>query len=207
VLVVLGANNCVPHVPRMMMQILRTARVEQMPISQIYIVIRSRKIQAFPNMQGLTDLIRTIPLGDADEPEDIFASAPGVYPPASSHLVLDASHVQRQPFADPCAGILFTDDYRVEHGDPGSTVIYTSKRFGEVELKTADPDSEDDRRLFSHYLWNAGLLMAERVSGQRLADDQERQRWDVQGQSILELGAGGHHSRRRRSRSQADSIR
>jgi len=103
-------------------------------------------------------------------------------------------------------GVLFSDDYRVEHGDPGSTVIYTSKKFGEIELKTADPDSEDDRRLFSHYLWNAGLLMAERVSGERVADDQERQRWDVRGHSVLELGAGGDQSRCCKLESQADSI-
>ena len=114
-------------------------------------------------MQSLTELVRTIPASEDEEPEDIFACAPG---------------------------FLFTDDLRVEHGDPGSTIIHQSKRFGSLELDTADPFNEDERQLFSHYLWNAGVLMAERVSGQRIVDDLERQKWDVRGERVLELGAG-----------------
>lgn len=115
-------------------------------------------------MSSLTDLIRTVSKDESEEsPEDIFASAPG---------------------------FLFTDDLQNLHGSPGDVVIYKSKPFGDIALTTCDPDKEQERTLFSHYLWNAGILMAERVSGQRLLSDQERRDWSVKGHSVLELGAG-----------------
>ncbi|KAI5251768.1 hypothetical protein E4T42_03999 [Aureobasidium subglaciale] len=114
-------------------------------------------------MRSLTELIREIPLTEEDTPEDIFASAPG---------------------------FLFTDDLRNQHGDPGSIIVYKSQRFGDISLTTADPNGEEERTLFSHYLWNAGILMAERVSGQRLLNEQEEKQWSVEGRNVLELGAG-----------------
>lgn len=114
-------------------------------------------------MSSLTDLIRIVPSGPNEEPEDIFASAPG---------------------------FLFTDDLRNQHGDPGDVVVYKSKRFGKIELLTAEPTKEDERTLYSHYLWNAGVLMAERISGERIESPEERKQWDVQGHRVLELGAG-----------------
>ncbi|KAH0347908.1 hypothetical protein KCU83_g6575, partial [Aureobasidium melanogenum] len=114
-------------------------------------------------MLSLTELIREIPATEEDSPEDIFASAPG---------------------------FLFTDDLRNQHGDPGSIIIYKSQRFGDISLTTADPNGEEERTLFSHYLWNAGILLAERVSGQRLLNDEEEKQWSVQGHNVLELGAG-----------------
>lgn len=106
---------------------------------------------------ALTDLITVIPPDDDDDPEDIFAAAPG---------------------------LIFTDDLRNMHGDDRSILVYTSKRFGDIELRTADPESENDRRLFAHYLWNAGIKMAELIS-------QEDSEWSVKGEIVLELGAGG----------------
>ncbi|KAF1350817.1 hypothetical protein BDV97DRAFT_294814 [Delphinella strobiligena] len=114
-------------------------------------------------MSSLTDLIRIIPPDTEETPEDIFAAAPG---------------------------FLFTDDHRNQHGDAGDVIIYKSQPFGDLSLLTADPSKEDERQLFSHYLWNAGVLMAERVSGQRLLSDKERDQWSLVGQSVLELGAG-----------------
>ncbi|KAK3684465.1 hypothetical protein LTR37_020242 [Vermiconidia calcicola] len=107
---------------------------------------------------GLTNVIQVIPPDDANEPEDIFASAPG---------------------------LIFTDDTRDQHGDPGSTIVYRSARFGNIELKTADPMGENERQLFGHYLWNAGIKMAELIS------DEEDVTWSVKGRRVLELGAGG----------------
>lgn len=80
--------------------------------------------------------------------------------------------------------MIFTDDLRNQHGDPGSSVIYKSKRYGDIELGLTDPAGEDSRKLFSHYLWNAGVQMAEYVG-------EERGRWSVEGKTVLELGAGG----------------
>ena len=57
--------------------------------------------------------------------------------------------------------VIFTDDTKNHHGDPGSKVIYCSSRFGDIELLLSDPAVEEERGLFSHYVWNAGLLMAE----------------------------------------------
>ncbi|KAF4552917.1 Lysine methyltransferase-like protein 3 [Elsinoe fawcettii] len=114
-------------------------------------------------MQNLTDLIQFIPNSTEESPEDIFASAPG---------------------------LIFPDDSRNQHGEPGAVLVYQSARFGDIELRTADPDGEIDRRLFGHYLWNAGILMAERISGQRLVDGDEVRRWSVEGETVLELGAG-----------------
>ena len=108
-------------------------------------------------MSSLTDLVRVIPPDSDDEPEDIFAFAPG---------------------------LIFTDDLRNFHGDPGSTIEYTNPRFGKIELSTADPEAEHERKLFSHYLWNAGIKLAGLVSD---SDDSE---WSVKGEAVLELGAG-----------------
>jgi hypothetical protein len=86
-----------------------------------------------------------------------------------------------------------------------------------LELEVADPDSEEERTKFAHYLWNAGVLMAELVGGRHVEEMNERQRlgcseewsarqfaegrhwwvseeeekvWRMQGEKVLELGAG-----------------
>ena len=106
----------------------------------------------------LSSLVRLPPPPtDADIPvEDIFSSA---------------------------LGLIFTDDLRNQHGDPGSSVTYKSKSYGDIELRLTDPAGEDSRKLFSQYLWNAGVQMAEYLG-------EERGRWSVEGQKVLELGAG-----------------
>lgn len=81
-------------------------------------------------------------------------------------------------------GLIFTDDLRNQHGDPGSSVIYKSKSYGDMELRLSDPAGEDSRKLFSQYLWNAGVQMAEYVG-------EERGKWSAEGEKVLELGAGG----------------
>lgn len=105
----------------------------------------------------LTDRIR---LGGApsDEPEDILAS---------------------------CLGVIFPDDITHHHGDEHTSVIYLSS-FGELELSLADPQAEDHRRLFSHFLWNASLQLAEFIDDGTV----DGRHWDVTGQRVLEVGAG-----------------
>lgn len=75
---------------------------------------------------------------------------------------------------------------RVMHGDDRSLIIYKSSRFGDIELRNANPESEDDRRLFAHYLWNAGIKIAELVSSEDPRDAQ----WSVKNERVIELGAG-----------------
>ena len=110
-------------------------------------------------MPVLTDVIQIIPPDRDEDPEDIFAAAPG---------------------------LIFTDDFQNLHGDKGYTIVYKSK-WGPIELKTADPQAEGERQLFSHYLWNASISLAERIS---YDGDGGNDAWSVEGERVLELGAG-----------------
>ena len=104
--------------------------------------------------------------------------------------------------APPCediysnaVGLLFPDNVRTFHGDPGSHITYLSKRFGEMQLSLVDPHDQDEHVLFAHHIWNSGIQMAEFISdGSDLAKKQEEgerdARWDVTGHSVLELGSG-----------------
>ena len=80
-------------------------------------------------------------------------------------------------------GVIFPDDITNQHGSLESSVIYLSPTFGAITLSLADPKGEDNRKLFSHFLWNAGLQLAEFI-------DEDEERWSVKGESVLELGAG-----------------
>ncbi|KAG0646955.1 Elongation factor methyltransferase 7 [Hyphodiscus hymeniophilus] len=103
----------------------------------------------------LTDKIR-LSGPDANEPEDILSSS---------------------------LGVIFPDDITNQHGDRENAVIYLSPTFGSITLTLADPQGEDSRRLFSHFLWNAGLQLAEFI-------EEDSAQWSVKGERVLELGAG-----------------
>lgn len=141
-------------------------------------------------------------------------------PPSPPYSIFPYKKVISSPcpedFFYSALGIIFPDDAPALHGDPGSVVIYTSKQFGEITLRLSAPDSEDDRRLFAQYLWNAGVLMAEIVSGNVGLDEsrstlsdavgdgdggkipltgtmmrkRDEDDWNVFGETVLELGAG-----------------
>lgn len=130
----------------------------KVPTTRYCTVLVRQLISTMP--AALTDLVTVVPPDEEEEeePEDIFAFA---------------------------AGLIFTDDSRNFHGDDRSLVVYKSARFGDIELRTADPSQEDDRQLFAHYLWNAGIKMAELLS------DPPNMRWRVKDERVLELGAGG----------------
>jgi nicotinamide N-methyltransferase len=81
-------------------------------------------------------------------------------------------------------GVIFPDDITNQHGDPSTPVIYLSSTFGPLHLTLADPQGEDNRRLFSHFLWNAGVLLAE------LIEEGKETEWGVRGESVREVGAG-----------------
>jgi hypothetical protein len=104
-------------------------------------------------------------------------------------------------------GSIFTDDLQNQHGDdPDTTIVYNNSHHGELELRTADVNGEEQRRKFAHYLWNAGVLMGELVGGRPAegvvaGDDgwkdgewwvssEEELKWSVQDETVLELGAG-----------------
>jgi hypothetical protein len=114
-------------------------------------------------------------------------------------------------------GGIFTDDLQNLHGDdPDTVIVYRSRKHGDLEFRTADVNGEEQRRKFAHYLWNAGILMAEiacgrstkngecmgRVDVEREGEgeeglrkewwlsEEEEKDWSVQGHRVLELGAG-----------------
>ena len=126
----------------------------------------------------LIDLRR--PAGRQLDPEDIFGSS---------------------------LGGVFTDDLQNQHGDDVDTVIvYKNAVHGALEFRTADINGEEERRKMAHYLWNAGVLMAELVGGRRAAGQgapgdalgdggwwvggAEEGLWSVKGERVVELGAG-----------------
>ncbi|RYO76828.1 hypothetical protein DL764_010275 [Monosporascus ibericus] len=60
--------------------------------------------------------------------------------------------------------VIFPDDVMVQHGDPDHALMWTSPHLPRpLRLARAEPPDRDDRYLFSHYLWNASLLLAELV--------------------------------------------
>ncbi len=89
--------------------------------------------------------------------------------------------------------VIFPDDITNQHGDQDSSVIYLSPSHGSLELTLADPKGEASRKLFSHFLWNAGVQLAEFIEEGRVWQDEngkQREEWSVKGESVLELGAG-----------------
>lgn len=110
-------------------------------------------------------------------------------------------------------GIVFTDDLQNQHGDPETYVTYRSNGYGDLNLEIADPQGETERTKFAHYLWNAGVLMAELVGGRKKENKHESDEhdwgqryfpegqrwwisekdenlWKVEGETVIELGAG-----------------
>ncbi|KAI1405648.1 hypothetical protein F4819DRAFT_443214 [Hypoxylon fuscum] len=112
--------------------------------------------------------------------------------------------LQGPPTSDPedylCSalGVIFPDDVTNQHGDADHSLVYTSPHLPQpLHIALPDPDQESDRKLFSHYLWNSSLVLAEFLEagtlhlplsvglGKLKPDD-----FDVTGLECLELGAG-----------------
>jgi EEF1A N-terminal glycine/lysine methyltransferase len=95
---------------------------------------------------------------------------------------------------------LFTDDIQNSHGSPGGTLMYESPYYGEIKIHLPKhPDLNAERQLFAHYLWNAGILVADFIEqashcvekGIEHASTKFGQGfWNVRGERVLELGAG-----------------
>ncbi|KAK5995860.1 hypothetical protein PT974_04278 [Cladobotryum mycophilum] len=108
-----------------------------------------------------------------------------------------------EDFLSTSLGVIFPDDVTNQHGDAEHSLIYTSPYLPKPLLfDLADPEGETDLRLFSHYLWNASLLLAELVERDSLEAAAvaaskttegslgEGVSFDVRGLTTLELGAG-----------------
>lgn len=86
--------------------------------------------------------------------------------------------------------LIFPDETRDFHGSTGSHIVYKSNRFGDLKLQLADPESETERRLFAHYLWNASLLLADIIESSKVPET-DRFALELRGHRVIELGAGG----------------
>ncbi|AEO63245.1 uncharacterized protein THITE_2108210 [Thermothielavioides terrestris NRRL 8126] len=108
-----------------------------------------------------------------------------------------------EDFLGTSLGIIFPDDVTEQHGDAEHNLLYTSPHLPRpLPLALADVTEERDRWLFSHYLWNSSLLLAELIEAGTLGllpDDAAaggvgtagvRLGCDVAGLSTIELGAG-----------------
>ena len=114
-------------------------------------------------------------------------------------LTTDLSQASPEDILSHGLPLLFPDEARNQHGDPGSRVIYASKAFGDMMLELADPVGEQERRLFAHYVWNAGVMLAELIGEEWLKQKEVGLpteagegdgRWTVSEHAVLELGAG-----------------
>jgi predicted nicotinamide N-methyase len=105
-------------------------------------------------------------------------------------------------------GVIFPDDVTNQHSsDDTNVLLYTSPHLpSPLSLRLARVHEEADRYLFSHYLWNAALLLAELVEADTLKlppgppppTETTREKtiapgagaFDVSGLRTIELGAG-----------------
>lgn len=134
-------------------------------------------------------------------------SLPRPTPPKPKQMSLTCRltvHGEEEPsgpedYLGTALGIIFTDDVENQHGgDTEHPLSYASPHLPRpLLIELADPERKDDRRLFSHFLWNASLLLAELVEADSLGVPLEQPRrataevsFDVRGLATLELGAG-----------------
>ncbi|KAB5575998.1 hypothetical protein GE09DRAFT_1053457 [Coniochaeta sp. 2T2.1] len=69
-----------------------------------------------------------------------------------------------EDFLADSLGVVFPDDIMNQHGDHEHNILYTSPHLPRpLAISLADPKGEEDRRLFSHYLWNSSLQLAELI--------------------------------------------
>ncbi|KAK8257276.1 hypothetical protein IWZ00DRAFT_540107 [Phyllosticta capitalensis] len=95
-----------------------------------------------------------------------------------------ADHLDPEDHFSTALGTIFSDDLANQHGDRDALITYlpsTYPAYPAVELRLADPAGEDERRKFAHYLWNAGVLMAELVAGRGGGEEDEK---DVEGEGV-----------------------
>lgn len=79
-------------------------------------------------------------------------------------------------------GTIFSDDATCQHGDSSNSLLYSSPYLPIPRPLHISLSGRAGDQLFGHHLWNASLLLAELVErGEAL---------DVQGKTVLEMGAG-----------------
>ncbi|ESZ98009.1 hypothetical protein SBOR_1622 [Sclerotinia borealis F-4128] len=102
---------------------------------------------------------------------------------------LEPEFTEPEDYLQSTLSTLYPDDIQNQHGGNDQHIVYTSPTLGEITLELYRPAGEKGRLLFAHYLWNAGLQLAEffeEGDGRRGG----RERWEVTGERVLEVGSG-----------------
>ncbi|THC88617.1 hypothetical protein EYZ11_011938 [Aspergillus tanneri] len=151
-------------------------------------------------------------------PRRQFTSSAPYAPPPDFHQE-DVDDESPEDLFTAFLPFLFPDDAPSFHGDPGQHLLYTSPRYGELQImvpsypqqseKRHEPEEasaglpqpngqvnkvEEGRKLFAHFLWSAAMVVAEGVEKADALDavgqlDSDTAMWKVKGHSVLELGA------------------
>ena len=85
--------------------------------------------------------------------------------------VLESKEPEPEDIMCAALAVIFPDDVMVQHGDPDHALEWRSPHLPpgkHLRITLADPPDRHDRYLFSHYLWNASLLVAEFVEAASL---------------------------------------
>jgi hypothetical protein len=118
---------------------------------------------------------------------------------ASRIHVSTPSETEPEDIFQSSLAVLFSDDTQSSHGNPGDSLIYRSPCYGNIKIfLSTHPDVHARRQLFAHYLWNAGILVADMIERASSCDESVVQHgppysdqsfWDVRGEgsSNLEL--------------------
>jgi EEF1A N-terminal glycine/lysine methyltransferase len=127
----------------------------------------------------------------------------------NARISLAAADDELEPedFFAASLGVVFPDDVTNQHGDTGSSLLYTSPRLPKpLLIDLADPVGYEERKLFSHHLWNSSLLLAEFIERDTLGPsevDADAEpvggkpgslghgiSFNVAGKHLIEVGAG-----------------
>ncbi|KAI6783207.1 uncharacterized protein J7T54_000709 [Emericellopsis cladophorae] len=72
-------------------------------------------------------------------------------------------------------GGIFPDDVTCQNSSEGN-LLYTSPHLPhDLEFSFTEPDKWEERKLSSHYLWDASLLLAELTEEEEVGDEEERE--------------------------------
>ncbi len=103
-----------------------------------------------------------------------------------------------EDFIADSLGVIFPGDVTNLHGDAEHQIAYTSPHLRKpLTFDLVAPIDENERKLFSHYMWNASLQLGEFIEAACLGLDSVEislgppiPDFDVKGLTTLEFGAG-----------------
>jgi len=134
---------------------------------------------------------RIRPLPRRHQRQDL--SSPSTAPPPDLRDEDEADLDQPEDLFSTFLPHLFPDDTPSFHGDPGQRLLYTSPRYGDLEIMVPSypgqsekrteeiaagvvvegkrNEVDEKRKLFAHFLWSAAMVVAEGVERDDEDDD------------------------------------